>query len=79
MTRALGLTLLSSLVRSSKSKGMSETFVKLLNRDCARVTILTGAATIFAVLPTWIEGYCEVRSHTGLKFRSTREFIRLSA
>ena len=44
-----------------------------------RVTILPDAATILAKLPDWIEDYCEVHPHSGLKFRSPREFMRLSA
>jgi transposase InsO family protein len=31
------------------------------------------------LLPDWIEDYCEVQTHSGLKLRSPREFIRLSA
>ena len=77
--RALGLTLLFTPVRSPESNGMSEAFVKTLKRDYARVTILPDAATILALLPLWIEDYCEVHPHSGLKFRSPREFIRLSA
>ena len=42
-------------------------------------TILPDAATILAKLPDWIEDYCEVHPHSGLKFRSPREFMRLSA
>ncbi|MBB3938325.1 Transposase InsO and inactivated derivatives [Aureimonas phyllosphaerae] len=77
--RALGLTLLFTPVRSPQSNGMSEAFVKTLKRDYARVTILPDADTILALLPEWIEDYCEVHPHSGLKFRSPREFISLSA
>ena len=76
---ALGLTLLFTPVRSPESNGMSESFVKTLKRDYARVTILPDAATVLAKLPDWIEDYCEVHPHSGLKFRSPREFMRLSA
>ncbi len=79
MARALGLTLLFTPVRSPESNGMSESFVKTLKRDYARVAILPDANTILAKLPIWIEDYCEVHPHSGLKFRSPREFIRLSA
>lgn len=77
--RALGLTLLFTPVRSPESNGMSEAFVKTLKRDYASITVLPDAATILALLPDWIEDYCEVHPHSGLKFRSPREFIRLSA
>jgi len=32
-----------------------------------------------ALLPEWIDDYCEVHPHSGLKYRSPREFLRLSA
>jgi len=79
MARALGLTLLFTPVRSPESNGMSESFVKTLKRDYARINILQHADAILAMLPDWIEDYCEVHPHAGLKFRSPREFIRLSA
>lgn len=77
--RALGLRLLFTPVRSPQSNGMSEAFVKTLKRDYARIAILPDASTILALLPDWIEDYCEVHPHSGLKFSSPREFIRLSA
>lgn len=58
---------------------MSEAFVKTLKRDYDGVTILPNADTILALPPVWIEDYCEVHPHSGLKFCSPREFIRLSA
>ena len=76
---ALGLHQLFTPVRSPQSNGMSEAFVKTLKRDYARVTILPDADTILALLSEWIEDYCEIHPHPGLKFRSPREFIRLSA
>jgi len=36
-------------------------------------------ANVLALLPEWIDGYCEVQPHSGLKFRLPREFLRLSA
>lgn len=79
MARALGLKLLFTPVRSPESNGMSESFVKTLKRDYARLHVLTDADAILAMLPDWIEDYCEVHPHSGLKFRSPRAFIRLSA
>ena len=79
MARALGLTLLFTPIRSPESNGMSESFVKTLKRDYARLNVLTDAHAILAMLPNWIEDYCEVHPHSGLKFRSLREFIHLSA
>jgi transposase InsO family protein len=77
--RALGLTLLFTPVRSPESNGMSEAFVKTLKRDYAGISILPDPNSILTLLPAWIEDYCEVHPHSGLKFRSPREFIRLSA
>lgn len=77
--QALGLSLLFTPVRSPESNGMSEPFIKTLKRDYARVTVLPDADAILTLLPLWIENYCEVHPHSGLKFRSPREFIRLRA
>ena len=76
---ALGLTLLFTPVRSPESNGMSEAFVKTLKRDYASINILADADTILDLLPGWIEDYCEVHPHSGLRFRSPREYLRLSA
>ena len=76
---ALGLTLLFTPVRSPQSNGMSESFVKTLKRDYASTHILPDTDTILVLLPEWMEDYCESHPHSGLKFKSPREFIRLSA
>ncbi|GHD20959.1 hypothetical protein GCM10016234_34090 [Tianweitania populi] len=76
---ALGIDLLFTPVRSPQSNSMSEAFVKTLKRDYASTVILPDAETILTLLPEWIDGYCEVDPHSGLKFRSPREFLRLSA
>jgi transposase InsO family protein len=34
---------------------------------------------VIALLPAWFEDYNEVHPHSGLKFLSPREFLRLSA
>ena len=76
---ALGIHLLFTPVRSPQSNGMSEAFVKTLKRDYASTAILPDADTILALLPEWIDDYREVHPHSGLRFRSPREFLRLSA
>jgi transposase InsO family protein len=58
---------------------IAEAFVKTFKRDYARLSILPDAATVIAPLPAWFEDYNEVHPHSGLKFRSPREFLRLSA
>lgn len=76
---ALGSDLLFTPIRSPQSNGMSEAFVKTPKRDYASTVILPDAQTIVALLPEWIDDYGEVHPHSGLKFRSPREFLRLSA
>ena len=79
MARALCLKLLFTPVRSPENNGMSESIVKTLNRDYARLHVLTGAYAILVMCTDWFEDYCEVHPHSGLTFRSPREFIRLNA
>jgi len=79
MARALRLWLLFTPVRSPQSNGISEAFVKTFKRDYARLSILPDAETVMALLPAWFEDYNEVHPHSGLKFLSPREFLRLSA
>jgi transposase InsO family protein len=76
---ALDPQLLFTTVCSPESNGMSKSFVETLKRDYAWLHDLTDADAILAMLPDWIKDYCKVRPHSGLKFRSPREFIRLSA
>src|SRR5580704_14286590 len=76
---ALGLQLCFTPVRSPESNGLAEAFVKTFKRDYARLSILPDAKTVIALLPAWFEDYNEVHPHSGLKFLSPREFLRLSA
>src|SRR5262249_11488260 len=76
---ALGLQLCFTPVRSPESNGIAEAFVKTFRRDYARLSILPDAATVIALLPAWFKDYNEVHPHSGLKFLSPREFLRLSA
>ncbi len=76
---ALGLRLAFTPVRSPESNGISEAFVKTLKRDYARHSIRPDATTVIGLLPAWFEDYNEAHPHSGLKFRSPREFLRLSA
>ncbi len=76
---ALGLKLCFTPVRSPESNGIAEAFVKTFKRYYARLSILPDAETLIALLPAWFEDYNEVHPHSGLKFLSPREFLRLSA
>lgn len=71
---ALGLRLAFTPVRSPESNGMAEAFVKTLKRDYARTVILPDAETVLALLPAWIDDYNDIHPHSGLGFRSPREF-----
>ena len=63
-------------VKSPQSNGMSEAFVKTLKRDYVRVKPLPDAETVLSLIVDWIEDYNENHPHTGLKWKSPREFIR---
>ena len=54
---ALGLRLAFTPVRSPRSNGISEAFVKTLKRDYARVTLRPDAETVLRLLPGWIKDY----------------------
>ena len=72
----LGLTSCFTPVKSPQSNGMSEAFVKTLKRDYVRVNPLPDAETVLRLIGDWIEDYNENHPHSGLKWRSPREFIR---
>ncbi len=75
--RALGLTCSSPLSAARKQRHLGE--LRQNPEAGLRLNILPDADAILALLPEWIEDYCEIHPHSGLKFRSPREFIRLSA
>jgi len=52
---------------------------KTFKRDYARLSILLDAETVIALLLAWFEVYNEVHPHSGLKFLSPGEFLRLRA
>ena len=69
----------SFVSRQSARQNPTAAFVKTFKRDYARLSILPDAETLIALLPAWFEDYNEVHPHSGLKFLSPREFLRLSA
>lgn len=75
----LGLLQRFTPVRSPKSNGMAESFVKTFKRDYVFVHERRDAATVLAQLPGWFEDYNERHPHKGLRMKSPREFIRSSA
>jgi transposase InsO family protein len=46
-----------------------------LKRDYVRVTPLPDAETALGLIDGWVEDYNENHPHSGLKWRSPREFI----
>ncbi|SCY17005.1 Transposase InsO and inactivated derivatives [Paracoccus tibetensis] len=73
--RQLGLKSCFTPVRSPQSNGMSEAFVKTLKRDYVQVTPLPDAQTVLGLIGGWIKDYNDNHPHSGLKMRSSREFI----
>jgi transposase InsO family protein len=74
--RQLGLKPCFTPVASPQSNGMSEAFVKTLKRDYVRVNPLPDADTVLRLIRDWIEDYNDNHPHSGLKWRSPREFIK---
>lgn len=50
--------------------------MKTLKRDYVRVTPLPDAETALSLIENWIEDCNDNHPHSGLKWRSPREFIR---
>lgn len=63
-------------VGSPESNGMSEAFVKTLKRDYLRARPVPDARTALDQIAGWFEDDNDNHSHSGLKMRSPREFIR---
>ena len=74
--RQLGLKSCFTPVASPQSNGMSEAFVKTLKRDYVRVNPLPNAETVLNLIGDWIEDYNNNHPHSGLRWRSPREFIK---
>jgi transposase InsO family protein len=74
--RQLGLVPCFTPVRSPKSNGIAEAFVKTFKRDYVYVHDRPDAKTVLAQLDRWFDDYNESHPHKGLKMKSPREFIR---
>lgn len=72
----LGLKSCFTPVKSQQSNDMSEAFVKTLKRDYVRVNPLPDAETVLRLIGNWIEDYNDNHPHSGVKWKSPREFIR---
>ena len=76
LARQIGLKPCFTPVKGPQSNGVSKAFVKTLKRDYVRVNPLPDAETVLTLLDTWIEDYNDNHPHSGLKWRSPREFIK---
>ena len=50
--------------------------MKTLKRDYVRVNPLPDAQIVLSLIEDWIEDYNKNHPHSGLKWKSPREFIR---
>jgi len=62
--------------KSPQTNGISEAFVKTLKRDYVRVNPLPDAETFPRLIGDWIEDDNDNHPHSGLKWRSPREFTK---
>ncbi len=74
--RSLGLVPCFTPVASPESNGMAESFVKTLKRDYVHVSPLPDSQTVQTAFYRWIEDYNENHPHSGLKYKSPRDFRR---
>ena len=76
IAQQLGLKSCFTPVKSPQSNGMTEAFVKTFKRDYVRVNPLPDAETVLPLIGHWIEDYNKNHPHSGLKWKSPREFIK---
>lgn len=77
--RQIGLLPLTTPVCSPQSNGMAESFVKTMKRDYIAHMPRPDRQTALRNLAIAFEHYNEEHPHSALKYRSPREFRRLSA
>ncbi|MEO0400712.1 MAG: integrase core domain-containing protein, partial [Pseudomonadota bacterium] len=61
-------------VASPESNGVAEAFVKTLKHDYIRIAQIPDAKTALQLFAGWIEDYNGNHPHSGLKWKSPREF-----
>jgi transposase len=76
LERHPGLVSCFTPVASPESNGMSEAFVKTLERDYVRITPIPDAQSALDRVAGWFEDDNENHRHSGLRMRSPREFRR---
>ena len=73
---SLGLKPCFTPVRSPQSNGMAESFVKTFKRDYVHVNPLPSSSAVINALHGWFKDYNEYHPHSGLKWKSPRQFRR---
>ena len=72
---ALNLIACFTPVKSPESNGVCEAFVKTFKRDYAHMNPRPEAISLLRRLDLWFEDYNTNHPHSGLRFRSPREFV----
>ncbi len=75
LLRDIGMEPRSTPVRSPRSSGMAEAFVKTFKRDYVSVNPVPDAQTVLDQLPIWFEHYNRFHPHKALGYRSPKEFL----
>lgn len=73
---ALNLRSCFTPVESPESNGVAEAFVKTFKRDYVRVSPLPNAGAALAAVANWMTDYNEIHPHSGLAYRSPRDYIK---
>ena len=71
---ALNLEPCFTPVASPESNGVAEAFVKTMKRDYVCIAALKDAETALKLIAGWFEDYNTNHPHSGLKWKSPREF-----
>lgn len=59
---------------SPESNGLAESFVKTFKRDYVYQNDLPDAKSVMKMIPIWLEDYNETAPHSGLNYKSPRQF-----
>ena len=74
---SLGLEPCFTPIARPSITGIAEAFVKTMKRDYVRVHPIPDAATALAQITGWFDDYNENHPHSGLKWKSPREFRKV--
>ncbi len=76
MARRLGLRSCFTRAYKPQSNGMTEAFVKMIQKDYVYVRDCVSADGILKLLGAWLDDYNTKASHSGLGMRSPVEYRR---